>query len=609
MKYSKKKETSITGLIPWLPVGVTLILLPLLTGYNVYDSRISSYPWNSGAERLADVFLYCKQELFSLLSLCFLLLCILDIWKRKKNVYTELRKQWYMLIPAGIYLLLALLSALCSEHKIAAFFGSNEQFESFFCMAGYLLFVIYLLLYIKKEEDLLAPFLSLAVLSVILGIFGVLQYTGNDPFMWTWVQKLITPDGYLETFGPVTSVFEEGRVSLASYNPNYAGVLLTLLISLCYGLMLTEKNKKTLVIELFVLVLLLVALVGTGSKAGFLVCLGVAVLGILFRINYFRKKWKIVIPVAAVLLISAILAVNFSTIPIMENIKIALSPQKSPDNPLDSVTTSDTGISFNYQGIERHISYYVMDGGFYVSVTDAEGTEYEVITSPEDMAYYFQEPELHGIVMRPMLVGDGAYGIVLQIDGRNWEFISLNNSYYYINHFGNLEKLNKIEKLGFEGYESFASARGLIWSVTLPLLKEHLLLGSGANTFVFEYPQNNYSDLYFYTGEASVATRPHCWYLQTAVESGVAALLCLMVFLGWYLIHSLNICLKSGMDSISGRISFACFLATVSYAVCGLTNDSMITVAPVFWGILGLGMAANRLEAIRLKNLNSKSKE
>ena len=36
-------------------------------------------------------------------------------------------------------------------------------------------------------------------------------------------------------------------------------------------------------------------------------------------------------------------------------------------------------------------------------------------------------------------------------------------------------------------------------------------------------------------------------------------------------------------------------IGTFSYMVTGLANDSTVTVAPVYWGMLGLGMATNHI--------------
>ncbi len=52
-------------------------------------------------------------------------------------------------------------------------------------------------------------------------------------------------------------------------------------------------------------------------------------------------------------------------------------------------------------------------------------------------------------------------------------------------------------------------------------------------------------------------------------------------------------------ESVNGVASFlpvaglACFAAFCGYAAAGVFNDSVVSVAPVFWVLLGLGIGIN----------------
>ena len=37
----------------------------------------------------------------------------------------------------------------------------------------------------------------------------------------------------------------------------------------------------------------------------------------------------------------------------------------------------------------------------------------------------------------------------------------------------------------------------------------------------------------------------------------------------------------------------AAFIGSIGYMISGISNDSMVVTAPVFWGMIGLGVAAN----------------
>ena len=582
-------------LLQWLPVAALLILLPLYTRYRIYDSQISLFSWSAGDKQLADILLYCKQELMTLLAGCFLLLFAWQLFKTKRELNTEFRTQWHMMVPAVVYLLLAFVSSLCSDYRTAAFAGTDSQFESFFCLAGYILAMLAVSWLVQKEQDAKQLIILLAILAVVMGILGLFQYSGNDPFTWEWVQRLITPKGYVDTYGSIGTIFEEDRVSLTSYNPNYAGVLLTLLAAFFLALVFTERRKKVLIPEIILLLVLLVALAGTGSKAGLLVFAGITVVALFLLAKKLLKRWKFIVPILLVLLVGGTAAVCFSSLPIFESLKTSLMPGKSPENPIQELTTSEDGIHVEYNGVSFDVSYDIWEDEFHLYVLDETGISMEPVANAETMSYSLPELALADVSIRPALISDSLYGIILNLNSRDWSFVRLEDGYYYINHFGYAVHLTNTERIGFEGYEMFATARGLIWSTTFPLLKETLLLGVGANNFVFAYPQTNYVDMYHYLNTVQVVSRPHNMYLQTAVESGVVALLALLIFYGWYLVQSLRLCWKSDFSGLTERLSFACFLAVTAYLVCGLTNDSMITVAPVFWGILGAGIAANRM--------------
>ena len=44
-------------------------------------------------------------------------------------------------------------------------------------------------------------------------------------------------------------------------------------------------------------------------------------------------------------------------------------------------------------------------------------------------------------------------------------------------------------------------------------------------------------------------------------------------------------------------VGFGLFAAVLVYLIAAVANDSNVCTAPVFWGILGLGLAVNRMLA------------
>lgn len=96
------------------------------------------------------------------------------------------------------------------------------------------------------------------------------------------------------------------------------------------------------------------------------------------------------------------------------------------------------------------------------------------------------------------------------------------------------------------------------------------------------FPQNDYvgrinAAKVIYAG---IITKPHSLYVQTAVQTGVLSLLCLLAFYG----TSLKKLLKK-----KGKMWKVIALCVAGYFIMGLVNDSMVVTAPVFWVLLGMG--------------------
>ncbi len=603
----------------WLPVFAVLIVLPLVSRYKLYESRLAEFAWTPFDTTGIDFYLYYKQSFFLFLTGILFFFTCLFLWKRFLQVKSSLngeagslifpseqQVQWKTLIPLGIYLLFALISSLFSGHIYAAFTGSDGQFESFFVLAGYVLLVVYLLFLVQTEQDIYRFLICLLIEGIFLGTVGILQYSGNNPVQWEWVQRLMTPRGYLEACGPLESTFESWRVSLFSYNPNYAGMLLAMLSAFCLGMLSTEARWKHILGEGFLLFVLLISLFGTGSKAGLLTFIAVGAVLLLFLRKKIRRYWRILIPVGVLALAGIFVFLHGRGASLWTQVKQALTLEKSEQNPLQGMLTEPDGVYFTYRGISFSVALDYEDGFFGFMVleqpsqatdnTETEGTSIPLIPSEDRKFYYMDRAGLEDVTIRPGIINDAVPAFSILLNGREWMFVYLeeqDNHYFYLNQYLKLEELEEIRRFGFEGYEHFITERGLIWSMTLPLLKDSLFLGSGANTFAFVYPQNNYKDLYYYTGDATASTRPHSLYLQAAVECGIPALIALLVFFGGYLLQSLRLYWKSDFRTLSERVGLACFLAVAAYLICGLTNDSMITVAPVFWSIAGMGIAVN----------------
>lgn len=127
-------------------------------------------------------------------------------------------------------------------------------------------------------------------------------------------------------------------------------------------------------------------------------------------------------------------------------------------------------------------------------------------------------------------------------------------------------------------------------------------MGSGANTYMFEVQQEDYISQNYVYGANSYDVKAHSWYLQQWVETGLIGTLALLVFLFWYLVQSIRIYRRVDLHESISWVGFGLFAAVLVYMIAGIANDSNVCTAPVFWGMLGLGLAVNRM-LVKKENL------
>lgn len=604
VKKVELNKVNILKILQWMPVYVTLLVLPFVTHYKLHASRFAGEAFFVSETTNFDFDLYYKHSVFLWITGAVVLLFCYLLYKKKKEVFTKLnlRKQGFILIPMGIYLIFALLSSVCSEHRVAALTGCDTQFESFFALLGYVLLALYLLYLIENEKDIRIAGIAFGIGMIESSVLGILQYTGHDLYKYEWYQRLITPKGYLEQLGFVGGGGE--TVVLNAYNSNYAGVFLAMLAALCLGVLLTEKKIWRMVAELVLFLALVTCQIGTGSKAGLLVLVVTGGLAVVYLLKRLYRYWYVLIPTLTFVILGGALFIQYLNLPILERIQAAFAMEQVEENPLSRMVTMENGVEITYKDTYFKIRMSHGEEGFQFTVLDEKGSRMAIAWQEEEGHFTFEEEELSGVKITPLYLNGETPIFALTLAGRDWVFkpgTKWAPEYTYVNEFGQWDTMDETKRIGFYGYERFASYRGMIWSQSLPLLFERIFLGEGANNFAFAYPQNNYKDMYYYVGSIIPVTRPHNLYLQMGVEVGVIGLLAMIVFWAAYLLDSLKTYFRCNFATWTERIGFGCFLAVFVYLVCGLSNDSMITVAPTFWCIMGVGLAANRLVKMQEK--------
>jgi len=193
-------------------------------------------------------------------------------------------------------------------------------------------------------------------------------------------------------------------------------------------------------------------------------------------------------------------------------------------------------------------------------------------------------------------------GNLLAIEAPNTVFniVITKDGFKFVTPSGRITDIIRAESFGFKGKELWGSSRGYIWSRSIPMLKDTIFLGHGPDTFSIYFPQNDYmGKLHAFSNIYTGVDKPHNIYLQMAINTGVLSLIAFLVFVGWYCIASIKLYFK-GVYSEYFAPGVACMVAVISFLVSSIANDSTISVSPVFWIIIGVGIACNRLYSKQL---------
>ncbi len=593
-KYSAKKEG-----IDWirffqlLPVYLTVGFLPFLVRVHIYEHRLSEFPWYYAniSEYFGDTFLVYRQWWFTAIAFYMLLVLGLKFWNDKKVLRTSI-----ICIPMGVFALFSLLSAVFSEYKNFPFTGAFEQFENVFVLMGYALIVYYIFLIIESEEEVQNIIYVLTFSTMALGIIGTLQTLGFDILSTEFVKSLMTPAGLGVE---VQTTMAENTAVMTLYNPNYVGVYVAMLFPLFTVLLLFSKKWKERAAYALTLVFLVFSLYGSGSKAAFLVIAVELLILIVFMRRPIFKFWYVVIPVATAFIAIFLLVNQARDNVYIERIQKALQVRKV-DRALESIETLDDGVHIVYEGNELIIQNLYNDmSSFGYVFTDSEGNMVGVSMKEDGYTYRLEDSGFEGFEIYPVMYGEVLCFEVL-IDGHTWCFTNQydgTGSYYYLTEKGKFDKLYMAEQVLFKGYERLFSGRGYIWSVSIPLLKKYFVLGSGADTFMMAFPQQDYMRLWQFGFADKIMSKPHSLYLQVGVQDGVIALLGMVAFFVMYLAQSVWLYISSKFESFYEQAGVAAMLAVLGFAVMGISNDSCMAVSPIFWAIAGLGVYLNSQSA------------
>ena len=606
-----------------LPITFFTAVIIMIVQMVNYERPMGQFFWYAGGDTLVDFFSYYKMVAILVVSG----LAVLILFYRAFTQSLAIKRTPYYL-PIAIYTLFVVVSYIFSDYKEFSLLGWNDRFEGTLVLIGYMVMLVYTINSINTEKSIKWVVYPTAVTTAILGLLGVTQALDKDFFRTAFGQKLIVPNSVTESGETIHQLIDQAKAAgelllnftfqnkeiyQTVYNINYVSFYLTLLIPLfgfifIHSIMMKKEEplwKKFAWGVLFSL--LLFNLIGSASSGGYLGMAVTVILAIVMLNKTLIKWWKPLL----ILLVIAILTLGVTQdrwMPEMSGaIHGVLGTQAAPateelegtleiNHTLDSIQTIGNDIIISVDG-NKIIMTTDPNNPLTLIITDEDKKELELVPTDTPPVYTFKDKRFDFCLINPANSEDGGNFFIFSMDNQkqNWAFRITEDGVYYNNELGNTLKLEEIvPSIGWENNLDFGSGRGYIWSRTLPMMKETLLIGHGADTYCIYYPHQDYVGKYAAKWNINmIVDKPHNMYMGMWVGTGMISVLAFMALLLIYVIQSIKLYWKIDLKSFTEYAGYGIFLGIVAFCVTGLVDDSTVSVMPMFYGLLGVGMAIN----------------
>lgn len=605
---NKKDIDWFSGVILFLTLGV----VPAIVRMSNVTTRPSELGVLRAAEKFSDAFGYYKMSILFVLAVLLAVYCLLDI--DISTFKTKIKKP-VVFLPM-IFILLSLVSAILSPYKDVAFNGASERYEGFWMWAVYMMFFAVTMSYVdcKQHFNILMAGFVCGVL--IVGGIGVGQAFGHDIYSTDFGAKFVLGNFYNPAKGMDKLTIRFDSVFSTLYNPNCMGIYTGMLCPffLVASLFTPFKNKWKYVFAVMT-VILLINLFGCDSVGGFLgftvSLVFTGIVSLVYILKNGNKALKITVPIVIIVGIAVCGAVvfkgNSKIVQKLNIIQSAISNSNEIENPYFFENIELNGNKADLYTKEGIISLSVENDMPKVEVkSKADDAEIQVlnakkVTVKEELRYYYTIPGL----VESYILFDNNLLLFAGGDGKTsttrFYFDTSNGSIQVLDQFGNAVDLNKeYPRVGFEGMERLGSNRGYIWSRSIPLIKKHIILGEGPDCFEFEFPHQDLKGKLQYLGNPNIILdKPHNFYLQVAINTGLISLLVLLALFVVYIVQTIKAVLTKKDDNFMLGLRLGAMSGVTGYLVAVMTTDSMIVVSPVFWILLGMGFALNKVNNLR----------
>lgn len=622
---NEQKKTDLTALAVFFPAVIALAIIPTIMYVTlVSSSLVDTYRYFRGTpvdDGYMFLDIYSQGKAFAVVVIAIIMMALALIC----CVYLFRRIERRSLVFVGlsvVYVALTLISALCSEYREIALWGQFDRAEGFFTTACYFVIFLFSMYSFKTTKNFRYVVFALFFCVGVNTILGIFQFTGNSLETKDWFLNLIVDKKYADSVS-INSGVKSNSLLGALYNYNYVGSFTGLVIPLFSTMAIFDKKILHKIFYIIFDMMALFMLMGSTVRSGVVAVAAAIIVGIFLFFRLILKRWKIALGAlgAAVLLVVAGNLITegafFKRVSTLlgDMVQVVVPAEEKTDLfdtlPVREILHNNDGsVTLVTQTDAMHISFNASENRYIF--TDNRGEEINMsFNNTGEMTS--TDERFSGITLDFNSVSDNlseGSAIYLWFNDNSKSILSFGlfggkNIHLVDNKIADRIEPVNAEHFGFEGKELVGSSRGYIWSRTIPLLKNCILIGYGADTFAYVFPQQDFLAKYYSYAEGFHITvdKPHNLYLQIFISNGLIALIAFLGICLFYLADSFRLYALRKEYRIEQIYGAAVMLAVVGYLAAGMFNDSVVSVAPMFWILLGVGCALNTINRRLDKNV------
>lgn len=558
-----------------------------------------------GQNELLDFFSYWKSRWIISLTMISALIYTFLI-KTKK---LPLKKEYKYYIPLATYAIFAILSTIFSIDKSTALNGFVDMYQGMWVLVSYVVITFLVINFVNSERDMKLFLYAFTFLIIVEGLLGLGQYFGFDIFNTKFGNHLLVPSR-VQISGGLKFEFGKYTIYGTLFNTNFVGSFAALMLPVSTALLILSKDIKKRIISAVALILCLFTWIGCNSRAGYVGVAFSILIAIIMLRKYILKHWKIS---ASIILVGIIFLVGYNHVSkgkLMQrlesmNLLKAIGNLNKQDNKdefeiksieltEDTVRFKTTHQDLNIKAEDDKLFFIDEDGKIIPSKIDDKG--YMVVDDPNSSYLKLRVAEAYS----------GFSIITPQGETNSFKFYISSNGMKMLGIGNRVVDPVVAKTFGpLKGLEKFGSNRGYIWGRTIPLITKHLFIGSGPDNFPYIFPQDDFVEkANAYNTPYMIIDKPHNMYFQILINTGTISLLALLAAWGIYIASSFKLYWSMKYDTFEKSIGLSCFIGIIAYLVAGIFNDQIVSVAPLFWIMLGIGISVNNKVREQMKLVN-----